>query len=409
MIVTIDSLDHQGRGIAHIDDKVIFVFDALIGETVEIKILKKKKNIIEAIKINTLKVSKQRRESPCPYFGKCGGCDLLHINDQDQLEYKQKKVSEIMKKFAGIDGMVRPIIKNEKVFGYRNKVVFQVDQTLGFYQKRSNQLIKIKACLLLPQKMNEICFLIQHYMNLAYVNQVMIRYSETLENSMIVFDVSKNFSSSQIPLEQLKDISILIKKNNVYEVLVGNSFLVERIGTYEFKISPDSFFQVNTKQMEKLYQTVLNCSGLTGKEHVLDLYCGTGTIGIFLSGKAKEVLGIELNESAVKDAIWNKKRNHIRNIEFLCGDVGRILEKTLFAPHLIIVDPPRSGLDEKTITNLKRIHAPKIVYVSCDPVTLARDIKKLNDCYEVSTIIPIDMFSNTYHVETIVLLTKTNN
>lgn len=404
MIVTIDSLDHQGRGIAHMDEKVIFVFDALIGETVEIKVLKKKKNIIEAIKIKILKASEQRKESPCPYFGKCGGCDLLHMSDQEQLEYKQKKVSEIMKKFAGIDGVVRPIVKNKNVFGYRNKVVFQVDQKVGFYQKKSNKIIEIKECLLLSRKMNEILFLIQHYMNLDYVNQVMIRYSETLKNCMVVFDVSKNFSDFQIPFEQLEGISILKKKNNLYEVLVGNSFILEHIGTYEFKISPDSFFQVNTKQMEKLYQVVLECSELTGKENVLDLYCGTGTIGIFLSSKAKEVLGIEMNESAVQDAIWNKKRNHIKNIEFLCGDVGDILEKTLFDPHVVIVDPPRMGLDEKAIRNLKRIHAPKIVYVSCDPVTLARDIKKLSDHYETTTIIPVDMFSNTYHVECVCVL-----
>ena len=156
--------------------------------------------------------------------------------------------------------------------------------------------------------------------------------------------------------------------------------------------------------MERLYQIVLDHSGLTKNENVLDLYCGTGTIGMFLSKKAKEVLGIEINESAVKDALWNKKQNCIHNINFKCGDTGSVLKETLFKPDLIVVDPPRAGLDELAISQIKKIHAPKVIYVSCDPVTLARDIKRLEQDYEVITIIPVDMFSNTYHVECVCVL-----
>ncbi len=404
LIVTIDALDHQGRGIAHYNDFVIFVFDALIGEKVEIEITKIKKKIIEAKVIEILNVSPERVTSICPYFKECGGCDLLHMSYQKQLLYKENKVREIMKKFAHIENVVENIVPNDNVFGYRNKAVFQVKEKIGFFGKKSNELVEIEKCFLLPDIMNEYLSILRNNMNLDFVNQIMMRYSKSFQSLMIVFDVSKEFSNSQIPVKKLSKASVLVKRKEDLEIILGNDFLLEKVGDYTFKVSPNSFFQVNTKQMERLYQIVLDHSGLTKNENVLDLYCGTGTIGMFLSKKAKEVLGIEINESAVKDALWNKKQNCIHNINFKCGDTGSVLKETLFKPDLIVVDPPRAGLDELAISQIKKIHAPKVIYVSCDPVTLARDIKRLEQDYEVITIIPVDMFSNTYHVECVCVL-----
>lgn len=404
IVVTIDSLDHQGRGIAHVDNFVIFIFNALVGEKVEIEIIKIKKKIIEAKVVKFLKRSPDRIESICPYFKGCGGCDLLHMSYPQQLIYKENKVKEIMKKFAGIENVVESIVPNDNVFGYRNKVIFKVKNQIGFYEKKSHKMVEVQKCLLLPDIMNQYLSILNHIMDLSFVNQIMMRYSEQSNRLMIVFDVVDGFASSQIPLEQLSNVSVLVKRKNNYEIISGEYFLLEKVGNYILKISPDSFFQVNTKQMEKLYQLVLDHSELTGSEKVLDLYCGTGTIGIFLSEKSKEILGIEMNESAIKDAIWNKEQNGVHNIYFKCGDTGNVLRETLFYPDLVVVDPPRAGLDELAISQIKKIHAPKIIYVSCNPITLARDIKRLEQDYEVTTIIPVDMFSNTYHVECVCVM-----
>lgn len=403
-VVTIDALDHQGRGIAHIDNFVIFVFNALVGEQVEIEIAKIKKNIVEAKVIKILKASPERIESVCPYFKECGGCDLLHMSYQNQLFYKENKVKEIMRKFARLENVVESIVPNDPVYGYRNKVTFQVEEKVGFYGKRSHKIIEIDKCFLIPDIMNEYLSILKRAMNFSFVNQIMMRQSEYKQKMMIVFDVTKEFSNSQVPLNELSNVSVLIKREHNYEVLLGDDFLLEKVGDYIFKISPESFFQVNTKQMEKLYQIVLDHSGLRKDEKVLDLYCGTGTIGIYLSKKANDILGIEMNESAIEDAFWNKKQNCIHNINFMCGDTGSVLKEASFQPDLIVVDPPRAGLDELAISEIKRIHAPKVIYVSCDPVTLARDINRLEQDYEVMTIIPVDMFSNTYHVECVCIL-----
>lgn len=402
LIVKIDALDHQGRGIAHINSYVVFVFGALVEEVVEVQITKLKKNIIEAMIIRFLETSKDRVDSPCPYFYECGGCDLLHMCYLKQLSFKTDKVKEIVKKFAGIEPIIMDTVPSLNQFGYRNKVVFQVEHDIGFFRKKSNHLIAIDECLLLPKQVNQLLSSF-HHMDLTYVNQIMIR-CDLLGNMMILFDVSKCFSNSD--LDQFSGYSLWVKKENHLELLSGEPSIVEQIGEYTFKISPNSFFQVNTKQMEKLYQIVLEYSELTGRENVLDLYCGTGTIGIFLSKKAKKVLGIEINQDAIEDAFWNQRQNHIENIDFICGDTGEVLKETSFDADLVVVDPPRAGLDVLAVLELKKINASKVIYVSCDPVTLARDIKRLEGIYEVQVIIPVDMFPNTSHVECVCVLNR---
>lgn len=406
IVVTIEKLDHQGRGISHINDKVVFVENACVNEVVEIEIFNVKKKYMEARIAHILTPSKDRIESPCPYFLECGGCDLLHLSYQKQLEFKENKVKEIMKKFASLENVVKPIVANDNVFEYRNKATFAVNQKIGFYKKKSNQIIEMEGCLLLSKKINHIFSILKKYMNKSFVKQVMIRDSQTLDDTLVVFEVEDGFQVSQIPVKQFSGISILVKRKNVYQVISGKSYVIEQVLGYTFKISPASFFQVNTSGMKKLYETVLQHSELTGNERVLDLYCGTGTIGICLSRIAQKVVGIELNRQAVEDANWNKRENGISNIEFLCGDTGSILEKTAFSPDLVVVDPPRAGLDELAIEQLKKINALKIIYVSCDPVTLARDIKRLENHYKVTVIIPVDMFSNTYHVECVCVLNR---
>lgn len=398
----IEKLDHQGRGISHLDHKIVFVENALEGEVVKIQILNEKKNFIEAKALEITKKSENRIEAICPYFLECGGCDLLHMNYEKQLEYKENKVKEIMKKFAGLDDVVKPIVSNEEIFGYRNKVVFQVkDGKIGFYKRKSNEIIEIEKCYLIPSRMNEILKILKK-MNLMFVKQIMIRSSR--KEDMIVLYVEKEFDINSIPQEIVNHTIVL--NQNGQKRLENKTFIVEKINQYEFKISPNSFFQVNTKQMEKLYSLVLEKCELTKKERVLDLYCGTGTIGIFVSSLAKEVVGIEINEQAIVDAIENKKRNKVENISFFCGDTGKILKKKQFQPDIIIVDPPRAGLNKEAIEEVLKLHAQKLIYVSCDPVTLARDLKILEKQYEIKEIIPVDMFSNTAHVECICYISR---
>lgn len=406
--VKIINLDHQGRGIGRIEDKIIFIPNTLIGEVIEAKITNIKKNYMEGEISVLLETVPIRLEPKCPYFFSCGGCDIMHMPYDQQLLYKENKVKEIIKKFANIeDAIVKPIIGASNPYNYRNKITFQVKNQVGFYKKKSNDIIDVDYCMISDVTINNFIAKIKKEINLNNVRQIIIRSSKNTSDNMVIFITDGLIDETKIVEVLGEDVtSIIEKSSDNYWVISGENYIVEQMGEFKFVISPDSFFQVNTDQAVKLYDQVLDYAELRGDENVLDLYCGTGTIGLYLSPYCKEVLGIEVNDYAVKDALKNKEINKINNIDFKCGDVGRIINNLEFIPDVIVVDPPRTGLDKNTIDNLLKLNSKKIIYVSCDPITLARDLKFLQEKYDIKEITPVDMFSNTYHVECVVKLCR---
>lgn len=393
MEVVITRLNHSGEGIGTINGKIIFIPKTIPGDIVEIKIIKEHKNYIEAIPTKYIEYSQDRVEINCPYYNECGGCQLMGLSYQKQLEYKCNKVKNILNKYASLN--LEPTITESTEYNYRNKITLQVNNgNVGLYTSNSHDLIQIDKCYLISNNMNNIIPLIKE-LDLSNINQIIIRVATN--QLMLKFIGKINISTLTNKLSSKVD-SIYLNEELIY----GTPTITETLGKYKFLISPDSFFQVNKNQTINLYNQVKNYLGQSNNE-VLDLYCGTGTIGIYVSDYCKKITGIELNPSSVKDAIKNVRLNNLTNINILEGDVGTLL-KAKNAYDAIIVDPPRSGLDKKTKSTLLKIKSPKLIYISCDPITLARDLKELKEIYDIKEISLFDMFPNTYHVESVVLL-----
>ena len=385
--VEITNLDHFGRGIVK-KEKPIFIDNALVGEIVEIEITKDNKKYSEGRVIKYIKKSPLRVESNCPFYDKCGGCDLLHLSYQEQLKYKETKVKEIIKKFSGLE-CVKEIVPTIQ-YNYRNRVTLHVKQKLGYYQKKSYDIINIDNCLIADERINDFIKKLNN-IDLNTITKITIRVSS--KESMLVIEGGK------LDITSFKEVDTIIVDN---QVLKGRGYIIEEINNLKFVISPDSFFQVNRLGMINIYNQVLKY--VDNDTNVLDLYCGTGTIGIYLADKVNQVLGIEINKSAINDALMNKKINNLDNIDFKLGDVEDVLNNNSFKADCIVVDPPRAGLGNMVIKNILKIQPQKLIYVSCDPVTLARDLNILKDKYNVVEITPFDMFSNTYHVECVCAL-----
>lgn len=397
-MIKIESLDHYGRGISKIDNKIIFIDNALPNEIIEPKILKEKKNYIEGSVLKYIKKSENRVNVKCPYYESCGGCNIMHMSYLEQLKFKQSKIENIIKKYLNEDVKINNIIGTDNNINYRNKVTFQVKESIGFYKNKTYDLINIEECLISNNLINNsIKYLKKLY--LKDIKKIICRIAN--EELMIIIETSnKNIDIS--PIINISS-SIYLKVNNKYIHVFGKEYIYETLGKYKFKISPDSFFQINIDTCIKLYETVKKYIGTN--KNVIDLYCGTGSIGIYIS-KNNNVIGIEINEFAINDAKENAKINKIKNIQFVCGDSGKKLKNLKFNPDIIIVDPPRSGLNKETINNILDFNPKSIIYVSCDPMTLVRDLKILNEFYNIEEITPFDMFPNTYHVENCVLLKK---
>lgn len=392
--VTIEKLDHFGKGIAHIGAIPVFVSNSLPGETVEIEITKQKKKFMEARVIEYIQTSPNRVEPICPFYDVCGGCDIMHMDYDHQLQVKQQKVEEVMHKF-GLEIPIQPILSTTS-FNYRNKVTLQVKEKVGYYQKHSYEIVPIDHCEIASLPINSVIKRLSN-IPLPEIEQIMIRS---------VPDIMLYLKGTTLPKGLLEAFSDVASIYFNHQLLKGKEALTIFLDSYYFTISKDSFFQVNTDGMQTLYRQVKQYSALQGTEQVLDLYCGTGTIGIYLSRYCKQVLGIEMNPEAIKDANKNREINAIQNIEFICGDTGSVLKQTKFMPDVVIVDPPRSGLQENAIKQLQKLSCQKIIYVSCDVVTLARDLKLLQTDYDILEITPVDMFPNTSHVECVCLLEK---
>lgn len=401
MEVVIEKMNHQAMGIAKINGKVVFVPKVIIGDIVDIDIVKERKKYSIGRVNKIIKKSAKRVDVLCPYYDICGGCSISAYTYQDELEYKVNNVIDIFKRNE-ID--IKPnIIKSDNRYGYRNKITLQVSNgIIGLYEEDSNKIVDIDKCLLVSDKLNEIIDIIKKNINVNKCSKIVIR--DTYYGIMIIFYGSVN---NEEVIKYLDNRVVCIYTyDNKYKCIYGEKYLYEMIGEYKYRISPDSFFQVNSGTVNRLYNKVVEYAiEDEKKDNLVDLYCGTGTIGIYLSKYFNSIIGIELNKQAVEDAKENAKINDVNNIEFYAGDVGKIINDQIKAD-VIVVDPPRSGLDKRTKDILLKIKANKIVYVSCNPLTLARDIKELESGYDLGDITLVDMFPNTHHVESVILLQR---
>ena len=391
-MIEVLKLDHLGRGIGKINNKVIFIPNTLPGEIVEINITKDKKNYCEGRVVNYIKKSSSRIQAKCPYFEKCGGCDLMHLTYTDQLKYKQQKIEDIICRYTNLNIKISPIIPSDNIYNYRNKMSFHVNsKSIGLYEKQSNKIINIEKCLLADQKINTIL----NKLNKMQLNAKNIIIRATNDETMIYYDGNIN------NIESL-NINTIVNED---KIIKGSGHITETLNKMKFIISPQSFFQINTRQTIKLYDKIKEMANISKTDKLLDLYCGTGTIGLYISNSCNNVIGIDICKSAIDDANKNKILNNIDNATYIASDAKDAVKNLNFKPDVVVIDPPRSGLFKGMANDIFNFKSPKIIYVSCNPITLARDLQTLSNMYNIQEIQPIDLFPHTYHVECIVLLT----
>ena len=384
MEVEIVKFDNLGRGIGYLNDKIIFVPKTVPGDIVTVNIkTDQKKYSIGTIK-EIVKPSKLRQNAICPYFSKCGGCDLMHISLSNALEYKLEKVNSLLKKIK-ITEQVKNIIKCEKSINYRNKISLKVfNGEIGFYENNSHNLVPIQKCLICDEKINE---LIKKLKVLNIKNgEIVIRSNYKHELILIIYSE-----------DELGNYDTLIN-----EYLIIGIIKNDKLNNYLFKVSYNSFFQVNPFMCSKLFDLVKEYTEYS--QNILDLYCGVGTLGIVASNKTKHVLGVEIIPNAIKDANLNKNFNGLKNAEFICADTGEIINKITNSFDTIILDPPRSGVSHEILKQIMNAKIEKIIYISCEPQTLVRDLSIILSDYKISYFTLLDMFVNTEHVESFVVL-----
>ena len=448
--LSITDLAFGGKGIAKNNELIFFVKDAIPNQKVIAKISKIKKKYVEAYNIQTLKKSTDEVKPECEHFNWCGGCTVQQLNYQKQLHYKQKQISDIIEKIGQIKNQnINPIIGCDRTFYYRNKMEYAFsgnpwyigdesydDIIIGLHvSKRFDKILNINKCHINNQIFNDILSLSKEIV----IKEKLIPYDVVKHTGFLRFlvlrlgihtnEVMINLVTSGYKPELLKPLvekitakipniksivnTINTKKNNTVtgniKLLYGKKFIREKIGNYTFKISPNSFFQTNSYQVKLLYDYIIKIANLKKSNVLYDLYCGTGTIGIYLSQLVKKVYGIEVVKDAIEDANYNAKINNINNIEFYCSDLKEILQDesigNIEKPDIVIIDPPRPGLHPKTMKYLINLSPKKIIYVSCNPATMARDIEILsNQKYLIKDIQPIDMFPHTPHIECITTL-----
>lgn len=386
-IVDIIDNDSNGNGIARLNNFVIFVSYALKDEKLEIEITDINKRFANAKINNIIKKSNLRCDIKCSEYYKCGGCNFLHTTFNNE---KKLKIDEINKLF---NTNLKEILTNNE-YNYRNKATFHVkDNKIGYYSEKTNSIIEFTNCLLLDERINNIYNYFKKS-NLNNINEVIVRVTDK-ETMVIINGILNNYNYN--------DLINLYKIDSLYlnnKLLYGKSYIIEEINNIKYSIYPNSFFQVNYKNMILLYDIIKEYVGTGNK--LLDLYCGTGTIGIYLKDNFKYITGIEINKEAILNANINKNLNSINNIHFICGDAS-IAKKDNF--DVIIVDPPRSGLSKKVICLLEDMKTNKLIYVSCNPKTLKRDIKLLNN-YKFKELKCINMFNKTKHCESVCILKR---
>lgn len=434
---------------AKLDGLVVLIKGGIPGDVVKAQITKKKTNYAEAQILQIMKESELRTKPICSHFGLCGGCTWQDLKYEEQLKFKTKQVKESLKHIGGFcecilrsDSPIQDALGSDEIFYYRNKMeyAFAPDHDkhliLGLHPKeRFAQVFDLKECFLQSEKANRIVEFVRNFTKekkllpydlkarSGFLRFLAIREGKNTDMTMVnlvtnkgEFPFKDEFSSrllSNFPTVKSVVRNITSKLANIAvgeeeELLGGERIISEKLSNFKFEISSNSFFQTNTRQAEKLYEVVLNMADLQGNELVLDLYCGTGTISIFLSQNAKKIIGVESVKESVENAQRNAELNGVTNCEFVCGEVKKILAKIgadKQIPDLVVVDPPRAGLHKHVVKSLLNMRAPRIVYVSCNPSTLARDLKILcEEHYQLEKAQPIDMFPHTYHIETVVKL-----
>ena len=439
--LTIDNYSSEGDGIARLDGMAVFVKGALRGERCRVKLLKVGKTAAWGRVEQVVTPSPARIKPDCPHFPKCGGCALRHMSYAEELEFKRQRVEDALRRIGGLDLSVDVIHGAEAPECYRNKAQFPVSDrsgklSIGFFRARSHDVIDVERCLLQRPEADAAARAVKGWMERfqfpAYdelthkglVRHVYVRTNRNGESLVCLICNGTKLPHLNALIDALQEavpgmvglvLSINREKTNVilgkdYQTLWGQDFLYDTLCGLTFKLSVPSFFQVNPMQTEVLYRKAAEFAGLTGDETVVDLYCGTGTISLVLAGQARQVIGAEIVPSAIEDARENAARNGLANTEFICADAKEAAAELVrrgIKPDVISVDPPRKGMAEEVIGHIVSMEPKKIVYVSCDPATLARDLSRFAALgYQAEKAEAVDMFPRTHHVETVVLLSK---
>ena len=443
LILKIEDMGVDGAGIGKSDGMTFFVKDAVIGDVVRAKIIKLKKTYGYARLMELLEASADRVEPNCPYYRQCGGCQIQALSYEKQLEFKENKVRNNLERIGGFTKIpMEPIVGMDEPYHYRNKAQFPVGTdkeghiVTGFYAGRTHTIIPNRDCALGLPVNREILDIVIDFMEKYHISaydektgkglvrHVLIRCGFSSQEKMVCLIINgKSLPHGEKLVEALRKIdgmtSISLNCNtgrtNVILghrtiVLWGQEYITDQIGDISYEISPVSFYQVNPVQTEILYGKAIEFAGLTGKEKVIDAYCGIGTIGMAAAGKAGSVIGVEVNRDAVRDAVTNAKRNNMKNITFYNEDAGEFMVKMAAqgeTADVVFMDPPRAGSDEAFLSSLLQLSPKRVVYISCNPVTQARDLKYLiSHGYRVERCQPVDMFPWTYHIENIVALVQ---
>lgn len=447
-IVDIIDQGYEGEGIAKIGNYTIFIPNAIKGETCKILIVKVTASHGFAKLLKVIQSSKYRTETDCITYKRCGGCNLRHMQYEATLNLKRNIVQNLVNKMLENKIEVKQTIGMNVPYNYRNKAQYPIgydkqgNVITGIFAKRTHEIIPIQGCKIQHPVSELIAKLIVNFLNEKHISaynektgkglfrHIVIKIGKATKEVMCILVLNEenfpqekelvkylinNFSNSISSEYEIKTIVKNINSKNTNVILgdkninlYGNGYIYDKLGEYTFKISPMSFYQTNPIQTEVLYNKAIELANLKSTDIIFDLYCGIGTIGIFASKFVKQVYGIEIVEQAVQDAKENAKMNQIENIEFICGDVEQAFEKLLverkIQPDVIFIDPPRRGLDETTIKNILKVSPQKVIYISCNPATMARDLKLLENKYEINEIQPVDMFPFTSHVECVTVL-----
>ena len=436
--VTIEGYGEGGMGVARIDGRVVFVHGALRGEKCRVLILKTLKSVAFAKVLEVIEPSSERITPDCPYFPRCGGCTYRHIRYEEELRLKKQRVQDNLSRIGGSDVTVEEILGARDTLRYRNKAQYPVskDGAVGFYRARTHEVIECEHCLLVKPEADAAAEALREYMQSCRVagydektGRGLVRHLYIRSNAAGESLVCVLVNGDKLPKEDrlvtlLRDacpkctgivLGTNTKKGNVilgdrYRTLWGSDRLEDTLCGKTFRLSVPSFYQVNRVQAERLYAKAIEFASLTGQETVLDLYCGAGTITLALSDHAKKVLGAEIVPEAIDDARENAARNGVKNAEFFCGDASDVAKKLArenLRPDVITVDPPRKGLAADVVESIAEMQPGRVVYVSCDSATMARDVKRLADLgYTAQRACAVDMFPRAGHVETVVLLSK---
>ena len=429
----------DGKGIIKDNNEVIFVDNVLIDEEVKVRVLRKEKSYYIGEAIKYYNYSKDRVEPSCPNFSICGGCHLLHMSYDEQLRFKENHVQNCIKRIGGIDKEVLPIIKMDEPYRYRNKVQVSFSKDYkgnvigGFYKEKTHQIIDNEFCLLENEIAEKVInffkkliikYNIEPYdrsSNIGTVRHLLVRTGYYSKDIMVVIITKSKFLPKQKELindliKEFPNIKSIIhninesKTNhilgNVEKCIYGKDYIEDTLCNLKFRISSKSFYQVNPLQTERLYNEAIKAANLAKDDVIIDAYSGIGTIGLIASKHVKSVVGVEIVKEAIINATNNARLNNITNAKYYVNDASKFMVNYIKEnkADVVFVDPPRSGCEKKFIEALLTSKPNRVVYVSCDPSSLARDLKMLKEEYDIISIQPVDMFPNTYHVETIVLL-----